>query len=54
MQPALAGLGYKEGDFPHTEAAAQQIISLPMFPELTKSQMEEVAQTLHEAISVTA
>ncbi|MDQ7024964.1 MAG: DegT/DnrJ/EryC1/StrS family aminotransferase [Anaerolineae bacterium] len=54
LQPALAGLGYKEGDFPHTEAAAQQIISLPMFPELTKSQMEEVAQTLHEAISVTA
>ena len=54
LQPALADLGYKEGDFPHTESAAQQIISLPMFPELTQAQMEQVAATLREAISVTA
>ena len=49
-QPALANLGYGEGDFPHAEAAASQIISLPMFPELTKDQMEQVAETLHAAI----
>lgn len=53
LQPALAELGYKEGDFPHAEEAANQIISLPMYPELTKEQMEQVAQTLREAIRVT-
>ena len=53
LQPALAHLGYKEGDFPHTEEAARQIISLPMFPELTHSQMEQVAETLREALAVT-
>lgn len=53
LQPALGDLGYKEGDFPHAEAAAKQIISLPMFPELTKAQIEQVVATLHEAIAVT-
>jgi dTDP-4-amino-4,6-dideoxygalactose transaminase len=53
LQPVLAYLGYSEGDFPHTEAAARQIISLPMFPELTQSQMEQVATTLREAVQVT-
>jgi len=52
LQPALAHLGYKEGDFPHTEHAARQIISLPMFPELTQEQMEQVAETLHKALQV--
>jgi dTDP-4-amino-4,6-dideoxygalactose transaminase len=54
LQPALADLGYKEGDFPHAESAAKQIISLPMFPELTHEQMNEVARVLREAITVNA
>jgi len=54
LQPALAELGYTEGDFPHTEKAAQQIISLPMFPELTEAQMETVVATLRQAIRVKA
>jgi len=53
LQPALADLGYAVGDFPHAEEAAEQIISLPMFPELTHEQMDYVAATLREAIQVT-
>jgi dTDP-4-amino-4,6-dideoxygalactose transaminase len=35
LQPAYRELGYKEGDFPVTESYAQQILSLPMYAELT-------------------
>jgi dTDP-4-amino-4,6-dideoxygalactose transaminase len=42
LQPAFAHLGYVKGDFPHTERAAQRVLSLPMFPELTFEQMERV------------
>jgi dTDP-4-amino-4,6-dideoxygalactose transaminase len=43
LQPAFADLGYKPGSFPVTEALAPKIISLPMFPEITVSQIERVA-----------
>jgi hypothetical protein len=36
LQPAYASLGYKNGDFPRTERCASRILSLPMFPELTR------------------
>jgi len=52
LQPALTELAYKTGDFPVAEQLAGQIISLPMYPELTHEQMNYVAQTLHEAIQV--
>jgi dTDP-4-amino-4,6-dideoxygalactose transaminase len=43
LQPAFADLGYKSGSFPVSEALVPKIISLPMFPELTDSQIEQVA-----------
>jgi dTDP-4-amino-4,6-dideoxygalactose transaminase len=43
LQPAFAELGYKLGSFPVTEALVPKIISLPMFAELTDSQIEQVA-----------
>ncbi len=48
LLPAYADLGYKAGQFPHSEKAAAEVLSLPMFPELTQSQCEEVAAAVRE------
>jgi dTDP-4-amino-4,6-dideoxygalactose transaminase len=50
MQPAFAELDYKEGDFPITEACAQEILSLPMYPELTREMVEFVANTIRDFV----
>ena len=42
MQPACSHLGYKKGDFPISEAAAERIVSLPICPELTDEQIQYV------------
>ncbi len=49
LQPAWAELGYKAGDFPHAEQAAREVLSLPMFPEMTSEQVETVAAAVLEA-----
>ena len=46
LQPAYRDLGYKAGDFPVSEEAAGQVLSLPMFPEMTAAQIAEVAALL--------
>ena len=46
LQKAYSGLGYKKGDFPVAEAYADQILSLPMFPELTEEQIKYVADSI--------
>ena len=46
LQPAYSDLNYRQGDFPVTESYAEQILSLPMYPELTPSQIEHVAETI--------
>jgi dTDP-4-amino-4,6-dideoxygalactose transaminase len=48
LQAAYASAGWKRGDFPETEAAAEQILSLPMFAGLTLEQQKEVAETISE------
>lgn len=45
-QPAYQYLGYKKGDFPISEAYAEQILSLPMYPELTEEQIAYVAKAI--------
>jgi dTDP-4-amino-4,6-dideoxygalactose transaminase len=46
MQEAYADPSFPAGMFPHSEAAAAEVVSLPMFPELTESQIGEVASAL--------
>jgi len=46
LLPAHADLGYRKGQFPHSELAADEVLSLPMFPELTESQIEMVAESI--------
>ena len=48
MQPAYQDLSYKVGDFPETEKAANEIVSLPMFPEMTAEQIKEIADAIKE------
>jgi dTDP-4-amino-4,6-dideoxygalactose transaminase len=48
LLPAYADLGYRAGGFPHSEKAAHEVLSLPMFPELTADQTHVVARTLIE------
>ena len=46
LQKAYVHLGYKQGDFPVAEKVAPEIMSLPMFPQLTRQQQEHVAEKL--------
>lgn len=44
-------LGYKEGDLPHTESAAKEIFSLPMYPSLTNDEQQTVCDVLCEILA---
>ena len=48
LQQAYASMGWKKGDFPESEAAAEQILSLPMFAGLTADQQKQVAETISQ------
>ncbi len=48
LQKCYASLGHKAGDFPITEKAARECLSLPIYPELTEVQIQRVVEVIHE------
>ena len=54
LQKAYAAMNYRKGDFPVTEKAAAEIVSLPMFPQLTAAQQDRVVEEILNFTSMTA
>lgn len=46
LQPCFAYLGYREGTCPESERASKEVLSLPIYPELTEGQLDEVADAI--------
>lgn len=51
VQQAFAYLGYKHGDFPVAETLAKEVVSLPMYPELTNDHVKTVVATMRDVIA---
>lgn len=51
LQEVHRSLGFGEGAFPHSETAAREVLSLPMFPELSAEQREAVRNALRETLA---
>jgi len=54
LQKAYAAMNYRKGDFPITEKAAAEIVSLPMFPQLAAAQQARVVEEILNFISMSA
>jgi dTDP-4-amino-4,6-dideoxygalactose transaminase len=51
LQPAYANLGYRRGDFPESERAADEVLSLPLYPEMTVRALERVARAVESSVA---
>ncbi len=50
LQPIYQDLGYREGDFPVSERLAREVLSLPLYPELTREEIEAVVEAVHSFV----
>jgi len=50
VQDCFKGLKYKAGSMPHSELAAKELVAIPIYPELSEAQKNEVATTILEAV----
>jgi len=50
LQPLYASLGGKPGELRVSERAAREVLSIPLYPELTREQIERVAQEVRKAV----
>ena len=53
LQEVYKYLGYKQGDFPESECAQEEVLSLPMYPELSRKQVERIVETIKEFLAMT-
>ena len=51
MQDCFRHLGYKKGDFPQSEAAADSTLALPIYPDLTDDMAAAVVQSIADFYS---
>ena len=51
LQEALKGLGYAQGSFPEAERAAEEVLALPIFPELREDEQQTVVGAIAEFLS---
>jgi dTDP-4-amino-4,6-dideoxygalactose transaminase len=48
LQPAFKYLGYKKGDFPEAEKASKEVLSLPIYPEISKKEQGFIVKKIKE------
>jgi len=46
LQPAFKNLAYKEGDFPEAEKAAKEVLSLPIYPEISQEAQKLIIEII--------
>lgn len=53
LQACFSDLGHKEGDFPEAEKAAKEVLSIPVFPDLSQDELDYVVSTINSDTTVT-